>query len=322
MKKFLSITAILACLLFTACKKTKGISAKFKFSGTPSAKASQSPAKKSTSVEGAEMFELFYSHSKLGAKKGSITPTTFELAIDHLRLHYMNDEFLPAYEAILGVETGANLVDFANPVVITLDVIPPGDYKIVEFSFWFGGIGGYEFSANSKVIFPIPEGCNIRNHSFYSRFADHINNNVVIDQAYFLEPHEVARISWSFGPADTYYYADIIDKIDVEVKTLSTIFMGGNTYRLITDSIEGANLSKIVSGMYDHPYMPGTLHIVVPFEGIVIPENAKAVRFEIFWDITGMIEWYDGATDSPHDDIFVLKNKFWEGFSIQAFIEY
>jgi len=37
--------------------------------------------------------------------------------------------------------------------------------------------------------------------------------------------------------------------------------------------------------------------------------------------LDGLVERYEGATTSKEDDIFILKNGFWNAFSIQAIIE-
>jgi hypothetical protein len=73
---------------------------------------------------------------------------------------------------------------------------------------------------------------------------------------------------------------------------------------------------------------------MVPFEPIVIPENATSVTFEIRWDLDGIIQQYMGRkitfpgpvftiddTANDGNDLFVLKNNYWEGFSITATVQ-
>ena len=67
------------------------------------------------------------------------------------------------------------------------------------------------------------------------------------------------------------------------------------------------------SNTYQHPH-----GIIVPFNGITIPENARSVRFDVVWDIDGIIERYKGKTDNNNDDIYVLKNGFWNAFSVNV----
>ena len=64
--------------------------------------------------------------------------------------------------------------------------------------------------------------------------------------------------------------------------------------------------------------------LIVPFEGINIPENANAVRFEITWDLEDLIAHYYGPNIKKggiEEDIFVLKNGWWNNLSITAVLE-
>jgi len=60
--------------------------------------------------------------------------------------------------------------------------------------------------------------------------------------------------------------------------------------------------------------------IIIPFNSVKIPSSGT-VTFNISWDMTDMIEVYEGATASANDDIFVLKNGFWESFYIHVTYE-
>ena len=96
--------------------------------------------------------------------------------------------------------------------------------------------------------------------------------------------------------------------------------MGGNKhwfYDWTGDNV--LRMSDVVPGLPNEGNL-GT-GLIVPFKGINIPDDAEAVRFEIYWNIENIIEHYEGLTASPDDDLFVLKNGFWNDFSIQAFIE-
>jgi hypothetical protein len=96
--------------------------------------------------------------------------------------------------------------------------------------------------------------------------------------------------------------------------------------------------------LYPQGQISGQSTITIPFEPIIIPENATSVTFEIRWDLTGLIQQYTGrkgvleetspgsntwittsyvVDDVPNDgnDLFVLKNNYWEGLSITATVQ-
>jgi hypothetical protein len=101
--------------------------------------------------------------------------------------------------------------------------------------------------------------------------------------------------------------------------------MGGTVYKAFNalPSTPVIKVNTYLPGLPDWLQLndPDDFNLIVPFSGITVPENANAVRFEIYWNIDGIIERYEGGTASPDDDIFILKNGFWEDFSIRAVIE-
>jgi hypothetical protein len=103
----------------------------------------------------------------------------------------------------------------------------------------------------------------------------------------------------------------------------------------LSSIIFAGNIRKMTQGYYYDELVPGYPHIeeqgdpvkvmlIVPFPGgVTIPDGANAVRFEISWDLDGLVEHYKGTdgTANNSDDIFVLKNRWWDGFNIKAVIE-
>jgi hypothetical protein len=53
------------------------------------------------------------------------------------------------------------------------------------------------------------------------------------------------------------------------------------------------------------------------------PDDANAVHFEVTWNLNNIITQYEGIDTTPNtsDDIFVLKNGWWNELSIRAVIE-
>jgi hypothetical protein len=65
----------------------------------------------------------------------------------------------------------------------------------------------------------------------------------------------------------------------------------------------------------------GMVYAVIPMTAINIPEDAVGVRVEVGWDLTDVIERREGKTAADDDDIFVLKNNFWDGLSVKIVAE-
>ena len=312
-----NVVAIAICLagftMFSSCDKDKGkISGKFRFSGTPTTKSATAKSllksgEEQETVQGAEQYELLY--SKLGTKKGTITPTMLELSIKGIYVWgSMEGETTSLFYSVL--EGG--LVDLAKPIIINMGDIEPGNYNHINMAFSTIGGGGTE-TFTSRVRFRKPADFDILSHIFYREEGNIVEdgNNLTFD-LYILDPYFVNGI-WSDG------YEPKVENIGF----LGSVFMCGNKRRVLFN--ETVYWDEIMPG-YPHSIMfennGDHSAIIAPFKGITVPENAKSVRFEVVWDIKDIIEVYEGKTSSPNDDIFVLKNKFWEGFSVEAFIEY
>jgi hypothetical protein len=66
------------------------------------------------------------------------------------------------------------------------------------------------------------------------------------------------------------------------------------------------------------------VHAVAPFTTPVnISGDTETVRFEIYWDLTDLIEQYQGLDNTANtaDDIFVLKDGWWNGLYITASVQ-
>jgi hypothetical protein len=110
---------------------------------------------------------------------------------------------------------------------------------------------------------------------------------------------------------------------DSGVGPLKGFLFAGSAYKWFlgttgfNDVIPGYNSSEYL-GASDNEAV-----LAVPFSGIEVPAAANAVRFEVTWDLDGIITQYPGDdnTGDTADDIFVLKNGWWNGLDIKAVIE-
>ena len=307
----------------TACgnndddKKDTFSTAKYRFSGNKgnAGRALVTPnVNASIEIQGAEEYENFY--SQLGEKKGSITPTMFELAMSQLSIYGTDDLYFDLLEI-----SDLPIVDLAKPILVNAGEIKTGHYKFLAMMFSFVGMENQNGRVTSRVSFPKPDGFDYSAHAYSTYYFDDVvsesGDNIIAD-LFYLEPLFINNNYSGF-------YYPLMGGEQIQLNCISSvinqIFMGGDNYRIFSGKTD-THSNDIVPGI--KPFRldtEGAINILVPFSGINIPEDAETVRFEICWDIEGIIERYEGYTNSPNDDIFVIKNRFWEAFSIQAFIE-
>ena len=99
------------------------------------------------------------------------------------------------------------------------------------------------------------------------------------------------------------------------------IYLKGSTYRAILPGVPGFpdTYDSTDADTLDAPadICDGDACIVLPFEGVVVPIDAKAVRFTLSWDLDGIIEVYDNYTPGDKsDDIVIFARNFWERLSL------
>jgi len=354
--KILGIIAFIAVIGFSmvTCDNGGGgsgkIPVKFRFSGTNKPQR-QSASVKSRSVNvikplasvgvsegvpGSEKLDELYSEH-LGNKIESITPNKLQMVLFSLFLvgeevEYDGDKYSTQINLI--DSKNYKLVNLAQPITFVTEEVLAGTYRLVYFSYFLNGFGDGENDLFSIISFPWPQDINFENHylryenGYRSKKPNDNNGNIETDLQVF-SPYQITQkynyekvLGFSSLPFEA-------DKYGYSIADIDTIYMGGSSYRMInvdvTANKESLNFKDIDNKLPDFQLDNVGGSIIVPLNdgnGINIPENAKAVRFEICWDLDGLIERYEGATTSVNDDIFILKNGFWNAFSIRAVIEY
>jgi hypothetical protein len=244
-----------------------------------------------------------------------------------------------------------DLVNLANPVVINLDEVEVGKYPYVRFRFYMTGISagnGSMEELRSRISFPKPADLNYADHvySYLYKGYDKDGNYLYEDPGYdaghiSLEGNNITGDLEVFTPGSVANRAGSYHGIEQEnhqelarIGTFELIYMGRDVYRAFNNVVYWGE-EDLQEEIYANDYLPGLpnepdyhqlnraneFNLLIPFDGINVPDKASAVRFEIYWNIDNIIERYEGGTASPDDDIFILKNGFWEDFSIKAFIE-
>lgn len=111
------------------------------------------------------------------------------------------------------------------------------------------------------------------------------------------------------------------------INPLMSIFYGGDQYKF-NDGV--CDAGTIIPGFPMNEYdisgsnfagdgAAGATNIIVPFTPITVPSGASSVTFEISWDLDNIIARYAGG--GPGQEIFVLKNGWWNGLHITASVQ-
>jgi hypothetical protein len=251
-------------------------------------------------------------YDELGTLKGVFTPDKFEIGMDGIVIlsetydpeENIIDQYLLAYI----VELGNHLCfDLANPIdleIDTEDIVTgvPYEKMYVYYNLQSWGVtelpdGSYTNGPDTKITFRMPEGYNVENSIYNSSDGgswltpDTIteeDGNLVMKVRY-LEPNMAAVVF------DAKYAS--------QGNMLATYF--GNTFT-------GNTTTYNVESYY--------YTITKPFPALTFPEDGD-IRLDIVWDIEGLIEWYEGKTDSPDDDIFIFRRGYWDEFSVNIIVD-
>ena len=293
-------------------------------------------------------------------KVNSITPTKFVLPVWELTLYGEdeNDNVIIANligdGALIGEgNSTVTNVDFVQGATVNLNGIAPGTYKAIHFRFALTAMAGEDLVWHyAQVEFPWPSAMSALfnkpktpspmtsqwltspadNHVQLGTFAGnsnsppitHANGNVTTPLDYIV-PGTIEMVLLNIPPT---------------IPNLHTVYFVGDEYKM-----HAPNEFNIGDYFQFFPgggftYAAGDV-LTIPFKPITIPEGATNVTFEIRWDLTNLVEQYKGITpqlESPGvvvlpiqpvkdevandgNDLFVLKNNFWEGLSITATVQ-
>jgi hypothetical protein len=249
-------------------------------------------------------------------------------------------------------------VDFVQGATVNLNGIAPGTYKAIHFRFALTAMAGEDLVPHyAQVEFPWPSAMSALfnkpktpspmtsqwltspadNHVQLGTLAADFNSNPpwppithangnVTTPLYYIVPGTIEMVLLNIQPTTIPY--------------LHTVYFVGDEYKM-----HAPNEFNIGDYFQFFPgggftYAAGDV-LTIPFKPITISEGATNVTFEIRWDLTNLVEQYKGITpqlESPgvavlpiqpvkdevandKNDLFVLKNNFWEGLSITATVQ-
>jgi hypothetical protein len=262
-------------------------------------------------------FTEFY--DKIGDCVASYTPSIFKLWINEIMLYTDSLEIELDYPIS---QTDPNdtikaqcYADFtSNYVLSPLVPIPAGTFYDNLFYFFAASDGtgtsttGGDFIIDNTIEVEMPEYAGVLS----ARVGVNVeaeNGSTFNFELYHLQPSGYPAIINTYLPGQVMPYVAMF------------VYRKNTAYRAILPGISGH------PEMWDFHDPDGVglpfsksngsmAAIFLPFEGIYIPENAKSIRFNVVWDLNGIIEVYDNNTPEKDDDVIVLARDFWNRFSI------
>jgi hypothetical protein len=237
-------------------------------------------------------------YEDLGTKNGSgITPTKFELHFTAVGVASNGD-----MQALGNV---SRVADFAHPNGVTIDVGDiPTDITCSALIFYIG-------TGGCVVEFPYPhvettfESSHI-NMDILNGFQSTLNGTTARTDLSVMDPWNIKNLFNLTSAPD--------------IKPLTNIIYGGSASTFYMG--EAVPLSEIIGS---GPEI-GDQHlstVVVPFTPIPIRSTDSSVTFEVSWNLEGIIQEYTAPAGSYPcgTDLFILRDKWWEGLHIKASVQ-
>lgn len=263
-------------------------------------------------------------YSGFGSKIGSYTPTEFSLFIQEIVLYKFNDfELCIELDEPLTSESVNNperhQANFIDDITLTpKNPILSGDYDGMLFFFFSNraqrlGTNFGDVVNESIVTVTIPGYENVwadQQNYQYPSIKD-FSNNSDGSLTFGLTHIQPARYIAGNNPSEFWHFEYFIYRKGID--SAKAILPGavGHPDTFSTSDPE-------IAGLANHGTEGTNLSaLLLPFNGISIPETATSVNFTVSWDLEGIIEVYDNNTPLiKSDDIVILANNFWERFSL------
>jgi len=273
-------------------------------------------------------FAEFY--GKLGTHVRDITPTKFVLGVGTINLYAPNGEMM---------SIGQGIFDFAQDITLTPGEIPTDvTCSAMSFTFCSSGIafeGGPAGYAYVEFEWPLYDGTDDQagrqaefafHQGFYNTSLPGENNPPAPPLPGFTPAWNGNKVTVLLNAFEPHLIQQIFTLGGTELKPLDYIIYGAGNRRLYNGEKVPTNsiipgLNSLYGGMgIGNEWFSS---IVIPYTPIYVPSNASSVTFNMSWNLNGIISQYcgeDGIADTA-DDIFVLKDGWWNGLQISANVQ-
>ena len=201
-------------------------------------------------------------------------------------------------------------IDFSQPGGYTIDIGDiPTDITCSAIAFNIEPYGG-------AIEFAWPGGKDgFESNMFYGNFGTCTDDGIATLKIGNIDPY-AARAAAGIKPP--------FEPPSGITHPLRTIAYGvGTGRRYSNDDIPTWELVGLnsVPGHGEFLYSFGS-YVFIPFTAVNIPSSASSITINISWNLDSIISHYDHDTsDDYSDDIFVLKNGWWNGLQINITVQ-
>jgi len=266
-------------------------------------------------------FNKFY--SKIGAVVENITPTEFILEVVNLTLYASNGDSLAL------IENNPRRFDFTKGLTFDLGDIPAGT-TLVAMQFIISPEG-----PETKVTFRVPDDIDVTNPSYnnghpFWELGNYSDSNRMLSIMFgYIDPAWMIRNRILFCETDhhdnwghTCYGNTYTESYfsDVNIQQLHGFYYAGNTRKVYNGGFSANELVPSAPVWWDLGAQDRD-SIIIPLNPVTVHSSTNSITFDISWDLNGIVERRQGATTSPNDDIFVLKNDWWNSLHISVNVQ-
>lgn len=220
--------------------------------------------------------------------------------------------------------------DFVEDYVITPSVaIPVGDFTGLFFFFHvFNSNLRVTTSNGSNFTIEVSPSVEVTIPGYGGKWADEFvegynryNVKYLGNDKYHFTPGKLQPRGWYNVVSSYLSQGEYFHPIDMFV------YLKDSPYRAILPGINGHpdmwdTSDEDTIGLPDYGSNGTASAIIMPFDGVQIPEDARIITIQIIWDLNGIIEVYDNGTpEDKSNHIVVLAKDWWKRFKIVFKIE-
>lgn len=274
-------------------------------------------------------------YSDYGELIGTITPTKFKIPLQAVNLCNADGSVNPIPFHQFDEENQIWIMQYAD---FTSNVVTdPGEILKEEYTdfllFFFSDVGSMGMSSTpdvnavygNEVVLDLPNEYAgkypiVDSIAQYWNWTESENEDLMLDG----EPIYETKIL----DADEAVFQVCLESLMpgqkmvdgyLQRRNMEIFWFNGDEY-ITYDVPEGQDTHKLS----DYKTTPGMdingdgIFTRLPWNGLVISQDAEKVEFELDWDLTDIIEIYDNNTEDHSDDILVLMDKYWERIQINV----
>jgi hypothetical protein len=257
-------------------------------------------------------------YDTLGTKKADITPTKLIMGA-YVWAYASNGEWMTLGEW--------DVYDFAKGITVDIGEIPSG-ITCSAMSLQVATAGGISTptgtAAWSVVEFPWP--ADLGDENFSTHLSGRYSSGIpAMPPMPAFEPTSIngkaTVLLGALEPSALEHDKGIMQRT---VKPFEWLVYGAGSRRMYNG--EDVPINSIIPGLNS---LEGGMEvgnsfstsIVTPFTPFDVPSDADSITLNISLNLNGIISRYEGETDAKEDDVFILKNGWWNDLQMTVAVQ-